>query len=175
MLLRRWVAKFGIKTPDRHQESLKPVQLNKIASRRSQDAQDVGADPSGGKEREVVHGEGGGGPERPEPGEPAVRGAVERRPRRVPVPGGGHRCRGAAQRHQRLLLPRHHRQVSIFPAVLRPLHHCSRYKKLKQFHWQLPKWLSCGMMSNYLGHPLLLLFIFSIISHSLKYFWNIDF
>lgn len=37
------------------------------------------------------------------------------------VPGGGHRCRGGAQRHQRPLLPRHHRQVSVRPASSLPL------------------------------------------------------
>lgn len=45
-------------------------------ARRSEDAQDVGAGASGGEEREVVHSEGRGGAERPEPREPAVRGAV---------------------------------------------------------------------------------------------------
>lgn len=44
--------------------------------RRREDSQDVRAGASGGEEREVVHREGRGGAERPEPGEPAARGAV---------------------------------------------------------------------------------------------------
>lgn len=43
---------------------------------RSEDPQDVRAGASGGEEWEVVHGEGRGGAERPEPREQAVCGAV---------------------------------------------------------------------------------------------------
>lgn len=80
-------------------------------ARRSEDAQDVGAGASGGEEREVVHGEGRGGAERPEPGEPAVRGAVRRGPQHVSGSGGRHHAGGAAQHQERPFLPHHHRQV----------------------------------------------------------------
>lgn len=78
---------------------------------RSKDPQDVGADTSGGEEWEVVHSEGRSGAEWPEPGEPAIRGAVRRRPHHVFVSGGGHHSRGAAQQQEHPLLPHNHRQV----------------------------------------------------------------
>lgn len=80
-------------------------------ARRSEDAQDVGAGASGGEEREVVHGEGRGGAERLEPGEPAVRGAVRRGPQHVSGSGGRHHDGGAAQHQECPFLPHHHRQV----------------------------------------------------------------
>lgn len=78
---------------------------------RREDAQDVGAGASGGEEREVVHGEGWGGAERPEPREPAVRGAVWRGPQHVSGSGGRHHDGGAAQHQERPFLPHHHWQV----------------------------------------------------------------
>lgn len=78
---------------------------------RSKDPQDVGADTSGGEEWEVVHSEGRSGAEWPEPREPAICGAVRRRPRHVFVSGGGHHSRGAAQQQEHPFLPHNHRQV----------------------------------------------------------------
>lgn len=87
------------------------VNVRRLSTRRSEDTQDVGAGARGGEEREVVHGEGRGGAERPEPREQAVRGAVWWGPQHVSGSGGRHHSGGAAQHQERPFLPHHHRQV----------------------------------------------------------------
>lgn len=84
---------------------------HKYVSRRCEDPQDVRAGASGGEEWQVIHCERRGGAERPELREQAVRGAVQRGPRHVPVPGGRHHRRGAAQHQERSFLPHNYWQV----------------------------------------------------------------
>lgn len=79
---------------------------------RCKDPQDIRAGEGGGEEWEVVHSEGRGGAEWPEPREPAVRGAFRRGTQHVSVPGGSHHSRRAAQHQERPFLPHYNWQVS---------------------------------------------------------------
>lgn len=87
------------------------VKARCLSTRRSEDAQDIRAGARGGEERQVVHGEGRGGTDRPEPREQAVCGAVWWGPQHVSGSRGRHHSRGAAQHQERPFLPHHHRQV----------------------------------------------------------------
>ena len=87
------------------------ITLHQHVASRSKDPQDVRAGASGGEEWEVVHREGRGGSERPEPREQALRGAVGRGPQLVSVTRGRHHRGGAAQHQERPFLPHNHRQV----------------------------------------------------------------